>query len=94
MIFDWTKKGSYGIVLATGGSTEMKKGTVEFHSKGPTGNIYYIIGAAQSIMRKQRRINEYNKMWESIQKAKEYKEALKIIAKHINLVDLDGLYKF
>lgn len=72
----------------------MKKGTVEFHSQGPTGNIYYIIGAVQNIMRKQRRINEYNKMWESIQKAKGYKKALKIIAKHINLVDLDGLYKF
>lgn len=42
----------------------MKKGTVEFHSQGPTGNIYYIIGAAQTIMRKQRRIDEYNKMQE------------------------------
>ena len=54
----------------------MKKGTVEFRSQGPTGNIYYIIGAAQTIMRKQRRIDEYNKMWESIQNAKGYTEAL------------------
>ncbi len=71
----------------------MKKGTVEFRSQGPTGNIYYIIGAAQTIMRKQRRIDEYNKMWESIQNAKGYTEALKIISKHVNLVDLDGKYE-
>lgn len=71
----------------------MKKGTVEFHSQGPTGNIYYIIVAAQNIMRKQRRIDEYNKMWERIQNAKGYKEALKIISKHVNLVDLDGKYE-
>ena len=68
----------------------MKKGKVEFHSQGQSGNIYYIIGAAQTIMRKQRRIDEYNKMWESIQNAKGYTEALKIISKHVNLVDLDG----
>ena len=71
----------------------MKKGTVEFHSQGPTGNIYYIIGVAQTIMRKQRRIDEYNKMWEHIQNAKGYTEALKIISKHVNLVDLDGEYE-
>ena len=72
----------------------MKNGMIEFHSKGPTGNIYYIIGQAQNILRKQSRIVEYNEMWEAIQESSSYLEALKIIAKHINLVDLDGLYKF
>lgn len=44
-------------------------------------------------MQKQHRIAEYNDMWERIQNAKSYQEALKIIAEHVDLVDLDGRYK-
>ena len=71
----------------------MKKGRVEFHSRGQTGNIYYIIGMARDIMRRQSRIIEYNEMWEKVQNAHSYTEALKIISEHIDLVDLDGFYK-
>lgn len=70
----------------------MKKGKVEFHSRGQTGNIYYIIGAAREVMKKQSRILEYNDMWDEVQNAQSYQEALKIIAEHVELVDLDGLY--
>ena len=31
----------------------MKKGKVEFHSQGQSGNIYYIIGAVRGVMQKQ-----------------------------------------
>lgn len=71
----------------------MKNGMIEFHSKGPTGNIYYIIGQARNILRKQSRIVEYNEMWEKIEASTSYLEALKIISKHVDLVDLDGIYK-
>ncbi len=71
----------------------MKKGRVEFHSRGQSGNIYYIIGMARDIMRKQSRIIEYNEMWEKIQNSQSYLDALKIISKHVELVDLDGDYK-
>lgn len=71
----------------------MKIGKVEFHSQGQSGNIYYIIGAVRGVMQKQHRIAEYNDMWEWIQNAKSYQEALKIIAEHVELVDLDGRYK-
>ena len=70
----------------------MKKGRVEFHSRGQSGNIYYIIGATREVMKKQRRILEYNDMWDEVQNAHSYPEALKIIAKHVELVDLDGVY--
>ena len=43
--------------------------------------------------KKQHRIAEYNDMWERVQNAKSYWEALKIIAEHVDLVDLDGRYK-
>lgn len=62
----------------------MKKGKVEFHSQGQSGNIYYIIGAVRGVMQKQHRIAEYNDMWERIQNAKSYWEALKIIAEHVD----------
>ena len=71
----------------------MKKGKVEFHSRGQSGNIYYIIGAVREVMKKQSRILEYNDMWDEVQNAKSYQEALKIIAEHVELVDLDGDYK-
>ncbi len=71
----------------------MKKGKIEFHSRGQSGNIYYIIAKAQETMRKQSRLMEYNEMWDEIQNALSYEEALKIIAGHIELVDLDGVYK-
>lgn len=44
-------------------------------------------------MRKQSRIIEYNEMWEEIQNSQSYLDALKIISKHVELVDLDGDYK-
>lgn len=75
------------------GGTDMKKGKVEFHSRGQSGNIYYIIGAVREVMKKQSRLLEYNDMWDEVQNAKSYQEALKIIAEHVELVDLDGLYR-
>lgn len=71
----------------------MKKGKVEFHSRGQSGNIYYIIGAVREVMKKKSRILEYNDMWDEVQTAQSYPEALKIISEHVELVDLDGLYK-
>ena len=36
------------------GGIDMKKGKVEFHSRGQSGNIYYIIGAVREVMKKQK----------------------------------------
>lgn len=69
------------------------KGKVEFHSRGQSGNIYYIIGAVREVMKKQSRILEYNDMWDEVQNAQSYTDALKIISEHVELVDLDGLYR-
>lgn len=36
----------------------MKKGKVEFHSRGQSGNIYYIIGAVREVMKN--RVESWN----------------------------------
>lgn len=70
----------------------MEKLRVEFESLGPSGNVYHIIGMVQQAMRKQRRIMEYNEMWERVQNSKSYIEALAVMREYVDLVDLDGKY--
>lgn len=70
----------------------MNKPRVEFHSRGPEGNIYFILGKTRDILRRNRRINDYNDMWERVQKSKSYPAALAEIRKEIDLIDLDGQF--
>lgn len=70
----------------------MEKPRVEFESRGPSGNVYHIIGMVQQAMRKQRRIMEYNEMWERVQNSKSYDQALTVMREYVDLVDLDGKY--
>lgn len=65
----------------------MKKPTVEYSKRGPSGNIYYILGKARDALRKQHRITDYNTMWENVQKSDSYEEALKVIGEYIELVE-------
>lgn len=60
---------------------------ITFNSKGATGNIFYVLSEARKIMQKERRITEYNNMWEEVQKCESYEAALEIIGQHIPLHD-------
>ena len=53
------------------------------------GNIFFILGMCQRELRKQRRINDYNEMWEKVQKSGSYDEALKIIGETVELIRVD-----
>lgn len=70
----------------------MNNPRVEFHSRGPEGNIYFILGKTRDILRRNRRINDYNDLWERVQKSKSYTAALAEIRKTIDLIDLDGTF--
>lgn len=70
----------------------MNKPRVEFHSRGPEGNIYFIIGKARDALRRERRITAYNDMWERVQNCGSYTAALAEIRKEIDLIDLDGQF--
>ena len=67
----------------------MEKPVITYERRGPSGNIFFILGMCQRELRKQRRINEYNEMWEKVQKSGSYDEALKIIGETVKLIRVD-----
>lgn len=70
----------------------MTKPKVEFRSRGPEGNIFFILAKVRDALRKQNRITDYNNLWERVQNCKSYQEALSEIRKIVDLTDLDGAF--
>lgn len=69
----------------------MQKAVIHFCSRGESGNIYWLIGAAQVELHKQQRITDYNTMRDRILNgADSYEEALAIIREYVDLIDDDG----
>ena len=66
----------------------MEKPTIIYDSRGETGNIYYLIGQLQRIMRKQRRYTDFNNLRDRIFESGSYEEALAIIGEEVELVDI------
>lgn len=58
-----------------------------FNSRKESGNIFFILGEVRKLMRKQRRIFEYNNMLEEVENSDSYEEALKVIGQHVTLID-------
>lgn len=69
----------------------MAKAVIHFQSRHESGNIYWIMGKVRDIMRKERRITDWNNAWERIQKT-DYAGALAILRELVDLVDDDGRY--
>ena len=68
----------------------MQKAVIHFRSRGESGNIYWLIGAAQVELHKQQRITDYNTMRDRILNgADSYEEALAIIREYVDLIDDD-----
>lgn len=72
----------------------MKKGkpVLHFQSKGPSGNVYWILGHVRNALAKERRINDFNTLRDSVFACDSYGEALAEIRKYVNLIDDDGIY--
>ncbi len=69
----------------------MAKAVIHFQSSHETGNIYWIMGKVRDIMRKERRITDWNNAWERVQKT-DYAGALAILRELVDLIDDDGRY--
>lgn len=65
---------------------------IQFHSTKESGNIFWILGEVSAVMKKQRRITEYNTMRDRVFEAQSYEEALTIIREYVELIDLDGKF--
>jgi hypothetical protein len=70
----------------------MTKPKIEFHSKGESGNVFAILGAVRTALRKQNRIADYNDMYAAVQETDSYGKALEVIRTVADLTDLDGRY--
>ena len=60
---------------------------IHFNSRAESGNIFHILGRVREVMRKERRITEFNDMWQAVQNSGSYEAALEIIGKHVPLID-------
>ncbi len=69
----------------------MSKAVVHFQSRHETGNIFWILAEVRKIMQKERRITEYNDLWQAVQNCGSYEEALTEIGKHVTIADKDTL---
>lgn len=69
----------------------MEKATIHFRSRHESGNIFVLLGLVRREMQKQRRITEYNDLWEQVQ-AGSYDDALRLIREKVDLIDDDGIY--
>lgn len=69
----------------------MTKPEIHFRSMHESGNIFFILAKVREVFRKQRRITEYNNLWEEVQKG-DYENALRLIREKVNLIDDDGRY--
>ena len=64
---------------------------IHFRSRHASGNIFVILGMVRRELQRQRRITEYNELWENVQKG-DYENALRLIREKVNLIDDDGIY--
>lgn len=65
----------------------MEKPVIEYDSRGPSGNIYAILGKVSDALRKQRRYTDFNNLRDRVFEAQSYDEALAIISETVTLVD-------
>lgn len=68
----------------------MKRPTVYFDSRGESGNIFFILRDVRQEFQRQRRITDYNNLWERVLNSGSYDAALAEIRKEIDLIDIRG----
>lgn len=66
--------------------------TVEFRSKGESGNIYYILKLVSMELLPKGRRRAFEKIKRGVMSSPSYSDALSIIRTEVNLIDLDGDY--
>lgn len=66
------------------------KPVIHYHSRGESGNVFWLLGAVSVALRKQRRITEYNDLRDRVLSAERYQEALSIMGEYVTLIDDDA----
>lgn len=68
------------------------KPELHFHSKGPSGNIYWMLGQVRNALAQKRKITDFNTLRDAVFSCDSYEKALAEIRKYVNLIDDDGVY--
>ena len=71
----------------------MSKPKIHFASRHSSGNVFWIMGAVRDALRKERRISEWNDLYQAVTNSGSYEEALKLMNEHVHLIDDDGVYR-
>ena len=69
----------------------MNRPEIHFASKHSSGNIFWIMGAVRDALRKERRISEWNDLYQEVTNSNSYEEALRLMNEHVHLIDDDGM---
>ena len=67
-----------------------QKETIIYDSKGPSGNIFFILNAVRKVLQKQQRITEYNDLREKVKSSESYDQAIAHINEYVNLKDIQN----
>jgi hypothetical protein len=65
-----------------------KRIVIYYNSKGRNGNVFILLSEIRTEMIKQRRITEYNNLYERVNNALSKEEALGYICEKVDLVDV------
>ena len=66
----------------------MDRPIIYYDRRGPSGNIYAILGADSQALRKQRRYTDFNILRDRVFEAGSYEEALRIIEETVDLLEI------
>jgi len=78
--------GSQCQTLVKGG--EQLMGVVVYNRRKPSGNIFYILGQAYTVMSQEGRTEEAKKMCDRVYNSSSYELALEIISEYVELVEV------
>ena len=70
----------------------MTKAIVHFASCHSSGNVFAVLALVRDALRRQRRIEDFNKMRDRVFETKSYGEALGVMREYVVLIDDDGRY--
>lgn len=73
----------------------MQKAIVHFQGRGPSGNIYCLLGrASDALIRQGRSADSATMTQRVVGESQSYEESLQIIYEYVKLIDDDGLFRF
>ena len=75
-------------ILTEGKMFKKKRIIIYYNPKGRNGNVFVLLSEIRNEMIKQRRISEYNILYEKVNNALSIEEALENIREKVDLVDL------